>query len=287
MVVRKSYDIGIDVGAIDTKAILLKDGKEILRSSKGPTTMEPEKVAKELMEGLLRDAGVSREEVSHIVATGQGRRTITFADMARTEITAFAKGAHYLKNGTELVIDIGGHGVRVMRLGEGGIVADFRTNDKCSSGTGCFMDAMAVALSVSVEEAGNRSLKATSVECISSNCTVFAESEVVSMIARGKTTEEILAGINRMVARRIVALVNATGSRGMVLVCGGVAQNKGLIKELNDIIDREMFVPEGPTYVGALGAALLAPRDEITDMVSGPAEKGKGPSLIRKVLGWA
>jgi len=287
MVAGKRYDIGIDVGAIDTKALLLRDGSIVTGRRVGPTTMEPEKVARGMMEDLLRSEGIDREAVSHMVATGQGRRTLTFSDLARTEITAFARGAHSLRPDAELVIDIGGHGVRVMRLGEGGIVSDFKTNDKCSSGTGCFMDAMAVALNVSVEEAGNRSLKASSVECISSNCTVFAESEVVSMIARGKTTEEILAGINRMVARRIAALVNATGGRGMVLVCGGVAQNKGLIKELKDVMDRQMFVPEEPTYVGALGAALLAPGDVTAHTAASSSDKLKRPSFIRRLLGWS
>jgi len=122
------------------------------------------------------------------------------------------------------------------------------------------MDTMAMALEVQIENVGERSLHSKLAEHVNATCTVFAESEVVSLIAKGKATEDILAGLHQMVARKIVALVNSTQSKGKVLVCGGVARNQGVVEELKKIMNREMFVPEMPHMVGALGAALIAPR---------------------------
>ncbi|MGA1866905.1 MAG: anhydro-N-acetylmuramic acid kinase [Thermoplasmatota archaeon] len=258
---RGAYDVGIDVGAISTKLLLFRNGK-VEGTTLANTTMEPGKLAGKILQGLLTHKRLEREEIGYIVATGQGRRSVEFADLARTEITTFAKGAHFLVPDVELVVDIGGHGIRVMKLGEMGIISDFRTNDKCSSGTGCFMDTMAMALEVQIDDVGDRSLLSEIAEHVNATCTVFAESEVVSLIAKEKATEDILAGLHQMVARKIVGLVNSTQPKGKVLVCGGVARNSGIVEELRKIMNRDMVVPEMPHMVGALGAALMAPRPE-------------------------
>ncbi|MGA1794011.1 MAG: acyl-CoA dehydratase activase [Thermoplasmatota archaeon] len=284
------YDLGIDVGAISTKLLLLKEG-DVAGTTLANTSMEPGKLAKKLMNELLKDQGLKRQEIGYIIATGQGRKSVEFADMARTEITAFARGAHRLLPDVDVVVDIGGHGIRVMKMGEMGIVSDFRTNDKCSSGTGCFMDTMAMALEVQIENVGERSLHSKLAEHVNATCTVFAESEVVSLIAKGKATEDILAGLHQMVARKIVALVNSTQSKGKVLVCGGVARNQGVVEELRKIMNREMFVPEMPHMVGALGAALIAPRPENKVRLEAPlTEEGEvkveRTTFLDRLLRW-
>jgi predicted CoA-substrate-specific enzyme activase len=256
---RGPYDLGIDVGAISIKLLLVKDTSPFANKVVN-TSMEPGKLSEHSMNELLKEEGLTREDLGYIVATGQGRKSLEFADMARTDITTFAKGAHFLDPDVDVVVDIGGHGIRVMRMGEMGIISDFRTNDKCSSGTGCFMDTMAHALEVDIDDVGERSLHSKLAEHVNATCTVFAESEVVSLIAKGKRTDDILAGLHQMVARRIVALVNSTQSKGKVMICGGVARNEGVVEELRRTINREMVVPEMPHMVGALGAALMAPR---------------------------
>jgi len=281
--------VGIDAGAVATKLVIVKDDMSIIASAERATTMEPGKLSARMLEETIDAAGLSRDEIGYIVATGQGRRSVDIADLARTEITAFARGAHFLSPDSEIVVDMGGHGIRVMRMGEMGIVSDFRTNDKCSSGTGCFMDTMAAALEVSIGEVGERSLHSRMAEHVNASCTVFAESEVVSLIAKGKATDDILAGLNSMVARKIIALVNATRCRGKVLLCGGVARNRGVINEIGKEIDRELEVPEEPHLVGALGAVLLSPRKrKIMTKEEAPvkAEAVREP-FLKRFLRWS
>ena len=186
------------------------------------TTVDAAGLGRSMLELALTD-GRKREDIRTIVSTGQGRRSLDISDMSRTEITCFAKGAVHSDPGIEIAVDIGGHGVRVMRIGEMGIITDFRTNDKCSSGTGCFIDATARALGVESEKVGDISSRSCTPERVNSTCTVFAESEVVSLVAKGKRKEDILAGLNGMVARRIAALVNSMRTEGRILVGGGVA----------------------------------------------------------------
>lgn len=283
------YDIGIDAGAISTKLLMLDSSNDIAASREASTTMEPGRLAARMLEEMLSDTGVGRGRISHIIATGQGRRSVEIADMARTDITTFAKGAHFLDPDVEIVVDIGGHGIRVMRMGDMGIISDFRTNDKCSTGTGCFMDTMAAALEVEIENVGERSLHSKLAEHVNASCTVFAESEVVSLIAKGKMTEDILAGLHQMVARKIVALVNSTQSKGKVMICGGVARNEGVINEIRSSINREMLVPKSPHMIGALGAALSSPekkRSSVSVSEEGGELKVERRTLLDRLLRW-
>lgn len=266
------HELGIDVGAITTKVILLKNGRSLVGSLVRPTSMEPGKLVEEMVTTLLQEHGLSRTSIRNIVATGQGRKAILMATMARTEITAFARGAFFLAPEATVAVDIGGQGIRVMKIGEMGIISDFRTNDKCSSGTGCFMDTMAVALAVGIDGMGDPSLDSIHPETISTTCTVFAESEVVSLVAKGKTKEAIISGLNVMVAKKIAALIHATRSHGPVLLGGGVAMNNGIIAELGKMIDQEIVVPRDPQLVGAIGAAILAPKPDDGDEGDIPGE---------------
>lgn len=287
---RGPYDLGIDVGAISIKLLLLRDTTPAANKVVN-TSMEPGKLSELSMKELLKEEGLERKDIGYVVATGQGRRSLEFADLARTDITTFARGAHFLDPDVDVVVDIGGHGIRVMRMGEMGIISDFRTNDKCSSGTGCFMDTMAHALEVDIDDVGERSLHSKLAEHVNASCTIFAESEVVSLIAKGKRTDDILAGLHQMVARRIVALVNSTQSKGKVMVCGGVARNEGVVRELGKTMNREMVVPEMPHMVGALGAALMAPRPRERKLLMKEEErKGeievKRTTFLDRLLRW-
>ena len=254
------YELGIDVGAISTKVLLLKDGKEVLGSLVRPTSMEPGKLAEEMMRELLTPHNLHQDQLQSIVATGQGRRAVSFATMARTEITAFARAAYHQHPEAALAVDFGGQGVRVMKLGELGIVSDFKTNDKCSSGTGCFLDTAAIALELGIQDIGELSQRSESPANVTTSCTVFMESELVSLVARGEKKEDILAGINAMVARKLRGLVNSTRSEGTVFIGGGVAQNQGLMAVVKETLDQDVVLAEEPQFTAALGAALLAPK---------------------------
>ena len=284
------FELGIDVGAIATKVLLLKDGHEVVGRKASPTTMEPGKLAGLMVNSLLEEHGLLREDIKHTVATGQGRRAITFADMARTEITAFARGAYFLYPEASVAVDIGGQGIRVMKMGEMGIISDFRTGAKCSSGTGCFLDTMAVAMAVGIDNVGELSLASAHPETISTTCTIFAESEVVSLMAKGKSKEDILAGLNEMVAKKITSLINATRSHGPVFLGGGVGLNIGVAESLKRTLDRELLLPEHPQFVGALGAALLAPKpdddDDDGEELENEEEPGDRPSLLKRLVFW-
>ena len=268
------HELGIDIGAITTKVILLKDGKSLVDSLVRPTSMEPGKLVDGMVTTLLQDHDLSRDRLRNIVATGQGRKAIAMATMARTEITAFAKGAFFLAPETQVAVDIGGQGIRVMKIGEMGIISDFRTNDKCSSGTGCFMDTMADALAVGIDGMGDSSQDSIHPETISTTCTVFAESEVVSLVAKGKSKESIIAGLNAMVAKKIASLINATRSHGPIFLGGGVAMNNGIVEELRRTLDQEIVVPQDPQLIGAIGAAVLAPKPKKDEDDSGVLKPG-------------
>jgi len=284
------FELGIDVGAISTKLLLLKNGTEVLGRLARPTTMEPGGLAAEMRDELLASLSLTKADVAHTVATGQGRRAISFADMARTEITAFARAVHFLYPESSVAVDIGGQGIRVMKMGEMGIISDFRTGSKCSSGTGCFLDTMALALEVEMKDMGELSLSSCHPESISTTCTVFAESEVVSLVAKGKSKEDILAGLNGMVAKKVGALINATRSHGPVFLGGGVTLNTGVVEALKQRLDREVLVAEQPQFVGALGAALLAPKpgdEEEADVDWWEDEtKTAKSSLLQRLRSW-
>ena len=293
------YELGIDVGAISTKVLLLKDGKDVIGQAALPTTMEPDKLAGSMVASLLEKHGIGREGIRHTVATGQGRKAIRFADMARTEITTFAKGAYFLFPDAGVAVDIGGQGIRVMKMGDMGIISDFRTGAKCSSGTGCFLDTMAVAMEVGIDRIGELSLASVHPATISTTCTVFAESEVISLMAKGKGKEDIIAGLNDMVAKKISFLINATHSHGPVFLGGGVSLNTGVIRILEERLDRDVFVPPHPQFVGALGAALLAPKpeddedgddDNLHEELYAGGRSGKTgniwSSMVRRIKSW-
>ena len=249
--------MGIDVGSTASKCVILKDGAEIAAKSLvavGTGTSGPARAIAEVLE----NAQMTREQMDFVLATGYGRNSLDgLADMQMSELSCHAKGAAYLFPDVRTVIDIGGQDVKVIEI-ENGQMRNFVMNDKCAAGTGRFLDVMARVLEVSVEDLGDLGDKSTKEIGISSTCTVFAESEVISQLAVGTDKCDIIAGIHRSVAGRVSGLCNRVGVRDRVVMTGGVAQNHGIVQALENQLQHEIFTSPLTQYNGALGAALFA-----------------------------
>jgi len=252
---------GIDVGSLTAEVVILDDSK-ILCYTILPTGANSKKAAEKAMNEALNKAGLKSTDLDFSVATGYGRISVDFADKRITEITCHGRGAHYWDKNVRTVIDIGGQDSKVISLNETGRVLDFVMNDKCAAGTGRFLEVMAQALEVDLEQLGELSSRAKETVTISSMCTVFAESEVVSLIARGLSREDIAHGLHRSIADRTAGLVHRVGLIEAVMITGGVAKNRAVVQALNEKLQTKLIVPEEPQIAGALGAALLA-RDEL------------------------
>jgi predicted CoA-substrate-specific enzyme activase len=210
------------------------------------------------MSRVLDPLNLRVSDITHIVANGYGRRAVSFAHEVITEISCHGKGVAFLFPEARSVIDIGGQDSKVIEIDEKGNIINFSMNDKCAAGTGRFLEVMASALNSDIEDIGELSLKGDTPCHISNTCTVFAESEMVSLRAEGETRENILAGIHSAMAHRVAIMGNAMGFKSKVIFTGGVAKNIGMKKALEKRISKEIFVPEDPQIVGALGAAILA-----------------------------
>jgi len=250
---------GIDVGAKTIKVILLEDatrklaGKMILAGLETQTTLD-----KVLAEALEAAGGLKREEIDFIVGTGAGKAEISVADDTVTEVGAAAKGACSLFPNARTVIDVGAEEGRAVRCSEAGGVEDFAVNEKCAAGAGTFTEAMARALEVDLTELGNMSLRSTKAVPMNAQCTVFAESEVVSLVHAKTPKEDISRAIHDAMASRITSMVRKVGLQDEVVLIGGLARNYGFIDSLKRGLETEIHVPEDPEFVGALGAALVA-----------------------------
>lgn len=247
--------VGVDVGSMTAKAVLLNG--EVRRSFIRPTGCSPRQAGRDIFEELMKESGLSRSDIACVIGTGYGRVSMDFIDKAVTEITCHAKGANFLVAGADMVIDIGGQDSKVILTDGRGNVNDFAMNDKCAAGTGRFLQVMATALEADISELAELSKGADPVE-ISNMCTVFAESEVVSLLAQGVAKERIIAGIHWSVARRVSAMTGRLGKGNLVVFTGGVARNEGVRDFLSRELDREIIVLPESQLAGALGAALLA-----------------------------
>lgn len=252
---------GIDIGSLSTDAVVLS-GERILGYAIVPTLSSSELAAQSAYDTALQAAGLARDEVTAVVATGYGRGSIDFADRAITEITCHAVGARRLFAGARTVIDVGGQDSKVIRLGADGRVEDFSMNDKCAAGTGRFLEVMARSLDTQLESLGSLSERSTREIRISSTCTVFAESEVVALVAKGAAKEDIIRGLHRSVAQRIYAMVTRLRAGPPFVMTGGVAKNRGVVLAIEECLGHALLVPEEPQIVGALGAAIIAGRGD-------------------------
>ncbi|MBW2412723.1 MAG: 2-hydroxyglutaryl-CoA dehydratase [Deltaproteobacteria bacterium] len=249
--------VGIDVGSITTKAAVVEDGK-LIADRLMRTGFNAKDAGKTVFDDILAELNLAASEIDSIISTGYGRNSIDFAGKAVTEITCHAAGAHYLLPETRSVIDIGGQDSKAIAIDENGAVRNFAMNDKCAAGTGRFLEVMANALQVGLEDFGQFSLNAEQPSKISSLCTVFAESEVISLIAKGENRENIIAGIHESIASRVVAMANRVGMSAPIMMTGGVAKNAGVLKALETKLGHSIEVSEKTQVTGAIGAALIA-----------------------------
>lgn len=238
-----------------TKAVILNKG--VVASVIGPTGPEQRRLANKVMEEALNKASLSFQAITYIVSTGYGRINVPFADKQFTEITCHAKGIVYLFPQAKIIIDIGGQDVKGIKIDASGKIVDFVMNDKCAAGSGRFIEVIADTLGVPLEKVGDLSLESKNPAKISNICTIWAQQEVAASLAQGIPISDLLAGIHQSLADRISRMVNRLRVQDVVIVTGGGAKNKGLMKALSEQLGYEIGVPEEPLITGALGAALL------------------------------
>lgn len=254
----KGYFAGIDSGSTSTDVVILDKDQNIVTGIILPTGAGAAIGAERALEEALKDAGLKREDIDAMVTTGYGRTAISDGDKSITEITCHARGAHFLNPEVRTVIDIGGQDSKVIRLDENGAVANFVMNDKCAAGTGRFLEMMARTMEMSLDDMGKAGLSYKEDITISSMCTVFAESEVVSLIAQNKATDDIVHGLNKAVASKTAALAKRVVGEERYMMTGGVSKNQGLVKTLEEKLGTTLVISDKAQLCGALGAALFA-----------------------------
>lgn len=271
---------GIDVGSGFTKAVILDSPRTadarpaVLGRGRVRTGTDLEKAASLALEAALAEAGLKKDDVGYVATTGFGRNTVSFRDIQMTEITSGARGAHFLFPEANAVLDIGGQSTRAMTLDANGKVAHFKTNDKCAAGSGSFIVRAVKYLQIPLETVGDIALGSTNPQAISSICAVLAESEIINHVSAGIGIEDIVGGIYESLADRAAMLLKRAGTEIEVVLIGGVAVQKGMIKALETKLKAKVRVPEHPEYVCALGAGLLG----IKRLQAG-GEKSASPSF--------
>jgi len=250
------YFAGIDIGSMTTKCALVDASGTLVSSALVPSGARIRVAREAALDGAVAKAGIVREQITYLVATGYGRKRAE-ADGQVTEITCHARGAIYLFPRTRTIIDIGGQDTKAIRVGANGDVSNFVMNDKCAAGTGRFLEVMARALEVDLEDLGPLSMQSTSPQRISSFCTVFGESEVVSHLANGSEVKDIALGLNEAIAGRVVGMLRRVGIESEVTMSGGVSRNIGMRSCIEKLLDCPLNVSENSQIVGALGAALI------------------------------
>ncbi len=255
---RNGFYIGIDSGSASTNAVVLDIAGNIVAKGSLSTGDKCQQSAKLLVEVLLKQKGIDKDLVRYTVATGYGRNVLRDIDRDITEITCHAKGASYFFPDAATVIDAGGQDCKAIQLGADGSVADFVMNDKCAAGTGRFLEMMAEKLGMPINELSKAGQAWSRDVSITSTCAVFAESEVLSLLAEGTAAADIIHGINGSVANRLLSMIVLADFSGPYVLTGGVAQNAGVVLALSERLGETVAVPEEPQLIGALGAALFA-----------------------------
>jgi predicted CoA-substrate-specific enzyme activase len=251
------YTMGLDIGSTTSKGVIIKDGKEIVINvivPVGTGTSGPEKLIKELKER----SNLTERDIEKTVVTGYGRIQYKGADKQISELSCHAKGVAFLIPEARTIIDIGGQDAKAMKLNDKGKLINFIMNDKCAAGTGRFLDVMARVLETDVSQLGKISKESKNEVSISSTCTVFAESEVISHLSANAKKEDIVAGIHTSVVRRVASLVMRVGIEDQVVMVGGVAKNSGVVTAMKKELSHDIKVPKLAQFTGALGAAIYA-----------------------------
>jgi len=250
------YFAGIDLGSTMTKVVIIDADEKVHARLESHTGAEHRHLANRVMEEALGQAELSFSEIAYVVATGYGRINVPFADRQITELTCHARGVASFFPSARTALDIGGQDAKGLKLKDGKLL-DFVMNDKCAAGTGRFLEVIADALGLKLEDLGSISLKSRNKVKISNTCTVFAQLEVISRLSEGVSLEDIVAGLHQAIASRAVGMLRRLKIEPDVVFTGGVAQNIGVVKAVRESLGCEVLVPGDPLISGALGAALL------------------------------
>ncbi len=253
-----TYAGGVDVGSTQTKAVLVDPAGGVVGRSLIETGANVVVAAERAFALALEEAAIPRGDVAYVIGTGYGRYRVEFGDAQVTEIVCHARGASHMFPGTRTVLDMGGQDTKAIRVQQGGDVLDFCMNDKCAAGTGRFLQSAAAALEIGLDDLGPTARRGRRPVTISTTCTVFAESEVLSWLARGRRIEDILLGVHQSIGQRSFALLKRVGVEGEVTFTGGVTRNVAMVDVMNEILATTMNVSDDSHYMGALGAALFA-----------------------------
>lgn len=253
-----TFVVGLDSGSTSTNAVAMNEAREIVASVVIKTGAKAGASAERAYHEVIERAGITPDQVACTIATGYGRVSIPFADENVTEISCHGRGAHYFNPAVRTILDIGGQDSKAIHVNATGEVTDFAMNDKCAAGTGRFLEMIARSLEISLDELGPAALESKKHLEIASMCSVFAESEVISLIANNEEKPDIAAGVCRAVAGKAYSLMRRVGLEGAYMMTGGVAQNPGVVRAVEELIGEKLFICEDPEIVGATGAALLA-----------------------------
>lgn len=252
---------GIDMGSKTVKVVILRDG-DIAGKGIEIAGFDSRGAAEKAFATAMDQAGIQKDDIEQIVATGAGRKYAPYTEENITEVSSDVKGATALYPAARTVIDVGAEEGRAIRCNDKGKVLDFALNEKCAAGAGAFTEAMSRALEVSIEELGDMSLKSENAIPMNAQCAVFAESEVVSLLHAKTKKEDIARAVHDAIASRIVSLARKVGFEPEVVLIGGVAYNKGFVDSLRRALECEVSIPDTPEYIGAYGAALAATEEQ-------------------------
>jgi predicted CoA-substrate-specific enzyme activase len=253
-----AYGAGVDVGSTQTKAVIIDEDSKIVSRSLIETGANVVKAAEKAFLIALEDGNLREEEVVYVIGTGYGRYKVTFGNAQVTEISCHGRGAVHIFPNTRTVLDMGGQDTKAISISENGEIIDFCMNDKCAAGTGRFLGAASIALDIPIDDLGPTALQSKKPVKISTTCTVFAETEVLSWLGKGKKIQDILMGVHSSIASRSVSLLRRVGITDQITFTGGVAKNIGMIEVLNRVLGMKMNVSDDSPYMGALGAAMFA-----------------------------
>jgi benzoyl-CoA reductase subunit D len=248
---------GIDLGTQTVKAVILKDGAIVSRG-KAFSGFDPAKAAEQAVDEALKKAKLSLSDLNHITATGSGMDMAPYSNSTISMMGADAQAGVHLFPKARTIIDVGAEEARAVKCDDNGIMIDFVVNERCAAGAGAFIEAMARALEVKMEDMGPLSLKAERASPINASCVIFGESDVVTLIHRQESKPEIARAVFDAMADRISSMVYRLGLNPDVVLVGGVAKDVGFVASLKRKLGVDIFIPENPEFAGALGAALVA-----------------------------
>lgn len=252
------FAAGVDVGSTQTKAVVIEENAGIVARALVDTGANVTKAAENAFHAACHEAGIDPRDVNFVVGTGYGRYKITFGNAQMTEISCHAKGASYIFPATRTVIDMGGQDAKAISIGAEGEVLDFVMNDKCAAGTGRFLANAADVMGIGLDQVGPLSLEGTRPVKLTTVCTVFVESDILSYLSMGKKPADILRGVHLAIAKRTISLARRVDLQPDITMTGGVARNEGMVQALEEVLQTKLQVSPDAHFMGAIGASLFA-----------------------------